>query len=83
MRSAHDQVASIADATLRDRLLIAAWRGEPMDRPNLHVYAADQALRTRARAVIPGGMYGHQNAGRLPDAFRRFPEYLASVGVEV
>src|SRR5215467_10467501 len=45
-----------------------------MDRPNLHVYAADQALRTRARAVIPGGMYGHRNAGRLPDGFPQFLE---------
>ncbi|HEV3175834.1 MAG TPA: aminotransferase class III-fold pyridoxal phosphate-dependent enzyme, partial [Stellaceae bacterium] len=45
-----------------------------MDRPNLHVYAADQALRARARAVIPGGMYGHQNAGRLPDGFPQFLE---------
>ena len=45
-----------------------------MDRPNLHVYAADQALRARAKAVIPGGMYGHQNAGPLPDGFPQFLE---------
>jgi len=45
-----------------------------MDRPNLHVYTADQALRARARAVIPGGMYGHQNAGRLPEGFPQFFE---------
>ena len=25
----------------------------------------DQALRARARRVIPGGMWGHQNAARL------------------
>lgn len=30
---------------------------------------ADEQLRRRARAVIPGGMYGHQSAGPLP------PEY--------
>jgi len=45
-----------------------------MSRPNLHVYAADQALRARARAVIPGGMYGHQNAGPLPEGYPQFLE---------
>ena len=34
----------------------------PDDRPR----AADRDLRRRARAVIPGGMYGHQSAGPLP-----------------
>src|SRR5690348_12954249 len=34
--------------------------------------SADQELRTRARAVIPGGMYGHQNAGPLPADFPQF-----------
>lgn len=33
----------------------------------------DAALRTRARAVIPGGMYGHQNATLLPEGF---PQYF-------
>lgn len=34
--------------------------------------AADRALRSRAAAVIPGGMYGHQDAGRLPAALPQF-----------
>ena len=32
----------------------------------------DQALRARARRVVPGGMWGHQNAGRLPAAYPQF-----------
>ena len=32
----------------------------------------DRAWRTRAREVIPGGMYGHQNASRLPEAYPQF-----------
>lgn len=35
---------------------------------------ADGALRARALAVIPGGMYGHQNAARLPEGFPQFFE---------
>jgi len=34
--------------------------------------SADQQLRRRARAVIPGGMYGHQSAGPLPPTFPQF-----------
>jgi glutamate-1-semialdehyde 2,1-aminomutase len=34
----------------------------------------DQALRDRARRVIPGGMYGHQNAAALPSEFPQFME---------
>jgi len=34
----------------------------------------DQALRARARHVIPGGMYGHQNAAALPPEFPQFME---------
>ena len=34
----------------------------------------DAALRRRAAAVIPGGMYGHQDASRLPQAFPQFFE---------
>jgi glutamate-1-semialdehyde 2,1-aminomutase len=34
--------------------------------------SADQELRARARAVIPGGMYGHQNAGPLPPEYPQF-----------
>lgn len=29
---------------------------------------ADAMLRARARRVVPGGMWGHLNAARLPDA---------------
>ncbi|SMF16785.1 glutamate-1-semialdehyde 2,1-aminomutase [Tistlia consotensis] len=32
----------------------------------------DRALRERARKVIPGGMWGHMNAARLPAAFPQF-----------
>jgi glutamate-1-semialdehyde 2,1-aminomutase len=35
-------------------------------------HEVDRQLRERARAVIPGGMYGHQNAGPLPDAYPQF-----------
>ena len=34
--------------------------------------SADQQLRRRARAVIPGGMYGHQAAGPLPPEYPQF-----------
>ncbi|MGI8554326.1 MAG: aminotransferase class III-fold pyridoxal phosphate-dependent enzyme [Dehalococcoidia bacterium] len=36
--------------------------------------ARDGALRDRARSVIPGGMYGHQNAANLPAGFPQFME---------
>ena len=39
-----------------------------------HSRRQDRALRERAARVIPGGMYGHQNAARLPD---EFPQYFA------
>ncbi len=32
----------------------------------------DRALRDRAKKVIPGGMWGHMNAARLPDAYPQF-----------
>src|SRR5215831_13113790 len=32
----------------------------------------NQELRERARRVIPGGMYGHQSTGLLPDVFPQF-----------
>jgi glutamate-1-semialdehyde 2,1-aminomutase len=35
---------------------------------------ADAALRGRAQRVIPGGMWGHQNAARLPESY---PQYFA------
>jgi len=37
-----------------------------------HKLDQDQAWRQRAAAVIPGGMYGHQNAGRLPEGYPQF-----------
>jgi glutamate-1-semialdehyde aminotransferase len=35
-------------------------------------HATDRQLRDRARAVIPGGMYGHQSARSLPPAYPQF-----------
>ena len=32
----------------------------------------DRQLRERAQAVIPGGMYGHQSVGLLPDDYPQF-----------
>ena len=32
----------------------------------------DRALRERAEAVIPGGMYGHQSTRLLPDDYPQF-----------
>lgn len=39
-----------------------------MTRPN----SLDKALRERAEAVIPGGMYGHQSVRLLPDDYPQF-----------
>ncbi len=39
-----------------------------MTRPN----SRDRELRERAAAVIPGGMYGHQATGLLPDDYPQF-----------
>jgi glutamate-1-semialdehyde 2,1-aminomutase len=36
------------------------------------INSADRALRERAEAVIPGGMYGHQAVGLLPDDYPQF-----------
>jgi len=41
-----------------------------MDRTN----SRDRELRQRAEAVIPGGMYGHQAVGLLPDDYPQFFE---------
>ncbi|WP_411287119.1 aminotransferase class III-fold pyridoxal phosphate-dependent enzyme [Phenylobacterium sp.] len=38
------------------------------------VNSRDQALRERAAAVIPGGMYGHQSTALLPDGYPQFFE---------
>jgi glutamate-1-semialdehyde 2,1-aminomutase len=42
---------------------------------------ADAALRERAAAVIPGGMYGHMSAGALPPEYPQF--YRRSEGSHV
>ena len=36
---------------------------------------ADAMLRARARQVVPGGMWGHLNAARLPEGY---PQFFAS-----
>jgi glutamate-1-semialdehyde 2,1-aminomutase len=43
--------------------------------------AADAALRERARAVIPGGMYGHLSASALPPEYPQF--YQRAQGAHV
>jgi glutamate-1-semialdehyde 2,1-aminomutase len=40
--------------------------------PGSRPRGVDRALRERAKAVIPGGMYGHQNAGPLPPEYPQF-----------
>ena len=42
------------------------------ERPDVRPRRADRLLRERARAVIPGGMYGHQAAGPLPAEYPQF-----------
>jgi glutamate-1-semialdehyde 2,1-aminomutase len=37
--------------------------------------SADAKLRARARLVVPGGMWGHLNAARLPEGY---PQFFAS-----
>ncbi len=44
----------------------------PPDGPDDRPRGADHRLRERARAVIPGGMYGHQCAAALPPEFPQF-----------
>ena len=38
----------------------------------LRSHEHDSALLERAAAVIPGGMYGHQSAARMPEGFPQF-----------
>jgi len=40
----------------------------------------DERLRERARAVIPGGMYGHQSTALLPGAYPQFMRADAARG---
>jgi glutamate-1-semialdehyde 2,1-aminomutase len=44
----------------------------PATRSDHRPRSADQQLRRRAGAVIPGGMYGHQSAGPLPPEYPQF-----------
>ncbi|TKT69292.1 aminotransferase class III-fold pyridoxal phosphate-dependent enzyme [Aquamicrobium sp. LC103] len=41
---------------------------------NRQIIEADLPLRARASKVIPGGMWGHQNAARLPEGY---PQYFS------
>jgi glutamate-1-semialdehyde 2,1-aminomutase len=43
--------------------------------PLSETQTADAALRARARRVVPGGMWGHLNAARLPEGY---PQFFAS-----
>jgi glutamate-1-semialdehyde 2,1-aminomutase len=43
-----------------------------MTATDAHPLTIDTALRARAAAVIPGGMYGHQDAAPLPAGFPQF-----------
>ncbi|HEV3068780.1 MAG TPA: aminotransferase class III-fold pyridoxal phosphate-dependent enzyme [Streptosporangiaceae bacterium] len=45
-----------------------------MTATSAHARTTDAALRARAAAVIPGGMYGHQSAAGLPP---EFPQFMA------
>ena len=45
-----------------------------MTTASIRNHSQDQAMRKRAAAVIPGGMYGHQNVAALPEGFPQFLE---------
>jgi glutamate-1-semialdehyde 2,1-aminomutase len=36
------------------------------------INSRDTALRARARSVVPGGMWGHQNAAQMPEGYPQF-----------
>jgi glutamate-1-semialdehyde 2,1-aminomutase len=50
----------------------AAVPGDPARAGGPRPREADRRLRERAARVIPGGMYGHQNAGPLPPEYPQF-----------
>jgi len=56
-------------------MAMAGLAGEPVAdiRAERSAASADTALRARAQRVIPGGLWGHQNAARLPEAY---PQYF-------
>ncbi|MGH2728474.1 MAG: hypothetical protein ACRDKS_16010, partial [Actinomycetota bacterium] len=58
MRSAHEQVAAIAAATARDRLLIAARRREAMNQPGDQLIALLDLAHALTRAAIPYALIG-------------------------
>ncbi len=39
---------------------------------NVLVNSQDRSLRDRAKAVVPGGMWGHMNAAALPEGYPQF-----------
>jgi len=45
-----------------------------------HDVPMEKALRERAARVIPGGMYGHQAVGALPEGYPQFSHALKSPG---
>jgi glutamate-1-semialdehyde 2,1-aminomutase len=54
---------------------------ETISQSQTRTRAADARLRQRARAVIPGGMYGHMSANALPPEYPQF--YQRSLGSHV
>ena len=44
-------------------------------RSDIGSQSRDAALRARAQRVVPGGMWGHLNAARLPEGY---PQFFAS-----
>jgi glutamate-1-semialdehyde 2,1-aminomutase len=52
----------------------AAWTGRAVTSLVDHPRTKDAALRKRAAAVIPGSMYGHQNARMMPAGYPQFLE---------
>jgi len=54
---------------------------ETINRTPTRTRASDAKLRQRARAVIPGGMYGHMSANALPPEYPQF--YQRSEGSHV
>lgn len=58
MRSVHERVATIAAATARDRALIAARRGETMERGGDQLTALLDLVRALTSAEIPYALIG-------------------------
>jgi hypothetical protein len=58
MRSAHESVTATSSATKRERILIAAHRGEGMDSPGDQLTALLDAANALSRASIPYALIG-------------------------